>query len=179
MQRPRLAALIAMILAAAATRLAPHPWNLTSIGAIALFGGATFQDRRLAVAVPLLALFLSDLVLGLYADMPVVYGSFLLVAGIGVWLRSHRNPATIAGAALASSIVFFVLTNLGVWAFGHLYPTTWAGLGACFTAAVPFLRNTVEGDLIYTAALFGGLALLERCFAPLRDAPAGADLALA
>src|SRR5579859_2684847 len=130
MLKPRPAVLIAMILAAAATRLVPHPWNLTSISAVALFGGAQFQDRRLAFAVPLAALLLSDLVLGLYAGMPVIYLSFAVIVGVGLWLRSHQRPVVIAAAALASSILFFGLTNLGVWAFDRLYPPTWSGLVA-------------------------------------------------
>jgi hypothetical protein len=178
MLKPRLATLIAMVLAAAATRLVPHPWNLTSITAVALFGGAYFQDQRLAFAVPLSALFVSDLVLGVYPGMAMVYGSFALIGGVGLWLRSRRQPAVIAGAALVSSGLFFVLTNLGVWALEPLYPKTWSGLEACYFAALPFFRNSLEGDLLYTLILFGGFALLERRFAALRERPAGAGAAL-
>lgn len=179
MLKLRAVALISLVLAAAASRLVPHPWNLTSISAVALFGGAYFQDRRLAFAVPLGALFLSDLVLGLYNGMTVVYVSFSLIVGIGLWLRSRRQPALIAGAALASSMLFFVLTNFAVWALGHLYPKTWAGLVTCYTAALPFFRNSLEGDLLYTLILFGGFTLMERRFAALRDPRAQAGLALA
>jgi hypothetical protein len=168
-----------MVLAAAATRLIPHPWNLTSISAVALFGGACFQDRRLAFAVPLAALFLSDLVLGLYTGLPVIYLSFAVIVALGLWLRPRRSPAVIASAALASSILFFGLTNFGVWAFDHLYPPTWSGLVACYVAALPFFRNSLAGDLLYTAALFGGFALLERRFASLREPPVPAGVALA
>ncbi len=176
MLKPRPAVLIAMVLTAALTRLAPHPWNLTSIAALALFGGACFEDRRAAFAVPLAALLISDLALGFYADMPVVYLSFALVVGIGLLIANRRSPALIFGASLAGSILFFVTTNLGVWALDHLYPRTLDGLAACFTAALPFFRNAVLGDLTYTVALFGGLALLERRFAALR---AHAGMALA
>lgn len=179
MLKPRLATLIAMVLAAAATRLVPHPWNLTSVAAVALFGGAYFQDRRLAFAVPLGALFVSDLVLGLYAGMPLVYLSFALIVGVGLWLRSRRRPLIIAGAALASSLLFFAVTNFGVWASGQLYPRNLAGLIACYTAALPFFRNTLEGDLVYTLILFGGFALLERRFTVLREPRPEAGLALA
>ncbi|HEX7758635.1 MAG TPA: DUF6580 family putative transport protein [Caulobacteraceae bacterium] len=179
MLKPRLVVLIAMVLSAAATRLVPHPWNLTSIAAVALFGGAYFQDRRLAFAVPLGALLVSDLVLGLYAGMAEVYLSFAPIVGIGLWLRSHRQPVVILGAALASSVLFFGLTNLGVWAFGHLYPASWTGLVDCYVAALPFFRNSLEGDLLYTLVLFGGFALLERRFAALREPQATGGLALA
>jgi hypothetical protein len=166
--KPRMMLVITMILAAAASRLIPHPPNMTSVTAMALFGGAMLSDRRLAFVVPLGALFLSDLVLGFHDQMPVVYGSFALVVCIGLWLQRHRDAATIAGAAIASSLLFFVTTNFGVWALDHMYPRTLAGLAACYAAALPFLRNTLEGDLFYTLVLFGGFALLELQFPKLR-----------
>jgi hypothetical protein len=157
-----------MILAAAASRLIPHPPNLTSVTAIALFGGAMLDDRRLAFVVPLSALFLSDLVLGFHDQMFLVYGSFALIVCIGLWLQHHRSATTIAAAAIASSLLFFGITNFGVWALDRMYPHTLAGLIACYTAALPFLRNTLEGDLFYTLVLFCGFALLERQFPKLQ-----------
>jgi len=52
---------LALILLAAALRIAPHPWNFTPLGAMALFSGAVLRDRRLAYFFPLLALFLGDI----------------------------------------------------------------------------------------------------------------------
>lgn len=179
MLKPRALVLISLVLAAAASRLVPHPWNLTSIAAVALFGGAYFQDRRLAFAVPLVAVFVSDLVLGFYSGMAWNYVGFALTVGIGLWLRSRRQPAMVVGAALASSVLFFVLSNFGVWASGLLYPRTGAGLVACYTAALPFFRNSLAGDLLYTLVLFGGFALLERRFTTLREPRPAASLALA
>jgi hypothetical protein len=170
---PRLLAIVSMIAVAVASRLVPHPWNLTSVAAVGLFAGAYLDDRRLAFLVPLAALFLSDLVLGFYQGMPVVYLSFALVVGLGLWLRTRRRPLMIAGATLAGSVLFFGLTNLGVWAFGALYPHTGAGLAACFIAALPFFRGTLEGDALYSLILFGGFALLESRIAALRE-PAAA-----
>ncbi len=172
MLRARPLILLAVILAAAAFRLLPHPPNFTPIGAMALFSGAHFRDRGYSFVVPLAAMFLSDLVIGLHPLIPVVYGSFALVVTIGFWLRSRKNILTIAGAALASSLVFFLITNFGVWALGSLYPKTIAGLLAAYVAAIPFFRNTVAGDLFYTAILFAGFALLERAFPLLRELPA-------
>lgn len=173
MLNPRVAVLVFIVLAAALTRLMPHPPNMTSIAAIALFGGAYFSDRWLAFLVPLTALFISDMALGgFYRGMEVVYLSFVLIACIGLWLQKHRTVLPIAGAALAGSVLFFVLTNLGVWAFSGMYPTTVEGLAACFTAAIPFFANTLMGDLFYTALLFGGFALLESRFGALQERPA-------
>ena len=172
MLRPRLAVLIVMILAAAFSRLIPHPPNMASVTAVALFGGAYFSDRRLAFLVPLAALFLSDLVLGFYHHMEVVYSSFALIVFIGLWLQKKRSALHIAGAAMVSSILFFLLTNFGVWAFDSLYPMTLNGLIACYVAAIPFFRNTLQGDLLYTAILFSGFALLEYRFTALRETAA-------
>jgi hypothetical protein len=169
MLKPRLIVLIAMVLAAAASRLFPHPPNLTSITAVALFGGAYFSDRRLAFLVPLAALLFSDLILGFYSHMEDVYLSFALIVCIGLWLQNRRSAIHIAGAALASSVLFFLLTNFGVWAFESLYPKTIEGLIACYVTAIPFFQNTFQGDLLFTAILFGGFALLERRFSTLRE----------
>ena len=168
MIRPRLLALTAIVLAAAASRLTPHPPNMTSIAALALFAGAHFEDRRLAFAVPLSAMLLADVALGFHSGMPAVYLSFSLIVGLGLMLRGRRQPALIAGAALTGSILFFVLTNLSVWAFSAMYPRTLAGLGACYLAALPFFRNSLTGDLAYALLLFGGFALLERRYTALR-----------
>lgn len=178
MYRLRFLALVGMILAAAASRLIPHPPNFAPIGAMALFGGACFAHRRAAFVVPLAAMFLSDLAIGLLSGnlslglhrlIPVIYGSFALIVCLGFWLRPRRTVVPIAGAALASSVLFFGLTNFGVWALGSWYPKTWDGLVACYVAAIPFFQNTLLGDAVYATALFGGLALAEKGLPALRE----------
>lgn len=172
MLKPRNEVLIAMILAAAMSRLLPHPYNFTPLGALALFGGAQFADRRLAFLVPLTALFLSDLCIGLYGHMEWVYLNFGLTACLGLWLRQHRSAWRIAAASLAASVLFFVVTDLGVWLDGSLYAKDFAGLLACYAAAIPFFPDSLLGDGFYTLVLFGGLGLLESRFAALREQPA-------
>jgi hypothetical protein len=49
-----------------------------------------------------------------------------------------------------------------------MYPHDLAGLTACYVAAIPFFQNTVGGDLVYAALLFGGFALLEDAIPSLR-----------
>ena len=164
----RLAAILTAICVAAALRLLPHPPNFTPIGAMALFGGAYFGRRALAFAAPLGALLLSDMVLGFHSGMPYVYGSVALVVLIGWALAKRKTPLTIAGAAVVSSALFFLVTNFGTWATGELYPPTLAGLTACYVAAIPFFQNTLAGDLFFSALLFGGFALLEQRIAILR-----------
>ena len=163
----RYSVITVMILSAAASRLIPHPPNFTPIAAIALFGGAYFPFKSMAFFVPLFCLLLSDLIIGLHGLMPVVYGCFALIVCIGFRLRTRKSALSIAVAVLVSSISFFVITNFGVWALGAWYPKTIEGLTACYVAAIPFFRNTLLGDVTYTAMLFGGFALLERGFPAL------------
>lgn len=167
--KSRLGLLIGMIFAAAATRLVPHPPNFESIGAIALFAGAHFDDKRWAFVLPLAAMLLSDAVIGFHSQMAGVYGTFALVVCLGFLLRERRTALKVTGAAVASSVLFFVVTNFGVWAFDSLYPRTFEGLVICYIAAIPFFGATLAGTLFYTAVLFGGFALVERriaIFAP-------------
>jgi hypothetical protein len=173
----RLTTLSAMIVLAALTRLAPHPPNVTPIAAIALFGGVYFRDRKIAFLLPLAAMLLSDLVLGfgvygmaLMKSQPVVYLCMLLTVAMGRGIQTGRSVPKIALGTLASSLMFYVVTNFAVWAFDSLYPKTWDGLIACYTAAIPFFRNSLIGDLFFAAVLFGGFAVLERSWVSLREA---------
>jgi len=170
--KTRFAVLVGMVLAAAASRLLPHPPNPTPIAAMALFSGAYFSDKRAAFLVTLAAMFLNDLVIGLHRGLPVVYATFALIVCIDLWPRTRRTLLPVASAALASAILFFIVTDFGVLAQGSLYPKTMQGLITCYLAAVPFFRNTMIGDALHTAVLFGGLALAEREFSVSWEAEA-------
>jgi hypothetical protein len=161
--------LIAAILAAAAMRLAPHPPNFSPIAAMGLFGGAYLSHRWAGFVAPMAALFLSDLVLGLYAHMEVTYAALALTVVLGWWLRTNRSPFRVVGAAVAGAFVFYLVTNVSTWAFGTMYPHTVSGLADCYIAAIPFFQNTVAGDLFFAGLLFGGFALAERWAPNLRE----------
>jgi hypothetical protein len=164
----RLAVLLCAIAGAAALRLVPHPPNFSPIDAMALFSGAYLGRRGIAFVAPLAAVLLSDVVLGFYNGMATVYATVALIVAIGWWVSSRRTPLRIAAAAIASSVVFFVVTNLGMWLFSGFYPLTPAGLAACYVAAIPFFQNTVAGDLFDAALLFGGFALAQHLLPQLR-----------
>ena len=160
---------LAIIALAAALRIAPHPWNFTPVGAMALFSGAIIRDRRLAFFFPILALFVGDIFIGFHKLMPVVYASFLVSVAIGFWLRDRRTVGRITAATLLGAIQFFLVTNFAVWAFGLSYPRNGAGLLTCYIAGIPFFWNTLAGDAVYAAVFFGGFALAERLFPILRE----------
>lgn len=167
MTNSRFLVLAAMVASAALARLIPHPPNFTPVGAMALFGGACVADRRIALLLPLAALFLSDLFLGLHVLIPVVYGSFALNVLLGRWLRSRRTAVSTTAVALLGSVQFFAVTNFACWLL--YYPPTAEGLAACYVAALPFFQNTLLGDAVFATALFGTLALAERGVPVLRE----------
>lgn len=145
---------VLIIIFAVVLRLVPHPPNFAPIAAMALFGGA-YLNKRYALVVPLLAMFISDIFLGFHSVMPFVYGSFLLTGTMGLWLKDRRNVQNIIGASLASSVLFFLITNFGVWLVSGMYPKSIAGLWQSYFYALPFFRNTLIGDLFYTGIFFG------------------------
>jgi hypothetical protein len=164
----RLLALLSAILVAAALRLVPHPPNFTPVDAMALFSGAYLGRRLVAFAAPLGALFLSDLVLGFYNGMATVYSATALIVLIGWFAVKRVSPLRVGLAAIAGSILFFLVTNFGVWAGSGMYPHTSAGLAACYVAAIPFFKNTLAGDLFYAVLLFGGFRVAELLVPQLR-----------
>ena len=150
---------MAMICLAAALRVAPHLWNFTPVGAMAIFSGAMLRDRRLAFAFPLLALFLGDCFIGFHQLMPIVYASFLVNVAIGLFLKRRRSVRRIAGATLFGAMQFFLITNFGVWWLLDSFPKTLPGLLSCYITGLPLFWNTLAGDAFYATLLFGGYAL--------------------
>ena len=166
--------LTVMILIAALTRLLPHPPNFSPVEAVALFGGAYFASRQLALLVPLLAMFVSDLALGLvhggiYFDYFAsvhfigIYACIALSTLLGFGLRGRVTGPRVLGYSLAGSLLFFLVTNaISGTEFCR------AGLLSCYAAGLPFFQWTVLGTLFYAALLFGGFALLRRRVPQLR-----------
>lgn len=167
MFNPRTMTLLAMIIAAAASRIIPHPWNFTPIGAMCLFGGAYFERKWAAFFVPMAALLLSDVVLAyaLYGGQgfsvtSMKYVWFALTVLLGMTLRASNSVGRITTAAVAASVMFFVLSNFHVWLGSKMYPQTLAGLLTCYIAAIPFGLNMLAGNLFYSGVLFGGWEML-------------------
>ncbi len=161
-----------MIMTAAFTRLIPHPPNFTAVGAIALFGGTYFSDKKFAFIIPLTAMLLSDLLLGFHNGMLSVYFSFVLIVGIGILLSRNINLRNVIAASLSSSILFFVMTNFQMWVQGTLYAKNITGLVTCYVAAIPFFGYSVLGDLFFVGFLFGLFALLLTKFPQLSEVKA-------
>jgi hypothetical protein len=176
--RARFVLIATLVACAAALRLVPHPPNFTPVGGIALFAGAEFGSLAAALALPLLSMLASDLWMeamgqpGIHSGMPVVYACFVVAVLLGRWgARTGAGrlpPLRIAALALLSATLFFVATNFAVWAASRTDPHDLRGLASCYLAALPFFRNTLAGDAVTVAGLFGALALAERRWPALR-----------
>src|SRR5215510_4039277 len=157
-------------------RLAPHAPNVTPIAASALFAGMVLRSRALALAVPLAAMLVSDLVVGAYdwRVMSVVYAALALPALLARWGRT-RSAVLLPPLVLSSSLFFFATTNFAVWASSGMYAHDIHGIMHCYVAALPFLQNTVIGDMFWATLLFGSWWRAKFLFAP---APAGGGASL-
>jgi hypothetical protein len=164
---PRFLVLAGLILVAAFTRLIPHPPNFTAIGAMALFGGAYFDRKYLAFAIPLTAMFLSDIIIGFHPGMYAVYLSFILIVVIGMTLKDRKKIGNIFLAAVSASVLFFIITNFAQWLSYPLYSKDITGLIACYVAAIPFFHYTLLGDLFFAGVLFGAFELAKVKFPQL------------
>lgn len=142
--------------------------NFAPVAAVALFAGYFFRSRVVALAVPVSIMLISDTFIGSYdlLLMAVVYGALaspVLVRGfLRRWLSFDERPALasvgLMTCSLGASLFFFFTTNFATWILFGTYEHTLAGLVHCFTQAIPFLRYTLTGDLLFATVLFGGYA---------------------
>lgn len=170
-----------LILLAAMSRLIPHPANFAPVGGMALFGAAYYSKRYLAFLIPVLSMWISDLILNnvvygqyfdrfvwFYAGSLFTYGAFALIVLFGMSVIRKVRVPTLLLSALGASVIFFLVSNFGVWFSSGMYPHTTEGLTACYAAGIPFFKNTAAGDLFYTAILFGAFEWSARRFSALR-----------
>lgn len=153
---------LGLIGALAITRFLPHPPNFTPVLSVAIFGAAVFSQRFVGILAALAAMALSDIAFGWHSTLPYVYGAMVLGGVIAFTLRNNRSVGRLIAVTLSSSILFFIVTNFGVFVSQNLYPRTLSGLAACYTMALPFLKNSLAGDLLFTLALFAVYHFLTR-----------------
>jgi hypothetical protein len=183
---PRTGVLVGMIAFAVAVRLLIYfvpgslPYNFTPVEAIALFGGAYFADKRLAVIVPLAAMLLADAAIATtlpanwlrdwLGTVPAVYACIALTTFGGFALRNRVSALLVGIGAFASAVLFFVVTNFATWLTAHAGggAACTQGLADCYVAGIPFFRGTLVGTLFWSVVLFGGFELLRRRWTALQ-----------
>lgn len=154
------------VLLAVAVRFLPHTFSFTPVGASLLFFGARGPRKHLWMPVLLLAA--SDVLLTRFqygypftADHLATWAWYAAILAMGTLLRDNARPVRIVGASLATAVSFFAISNFAVWAVWNMYPKNLGGLAACYLAGVPFFRNEVISDMLFTAVMFSVPALLQ------------------
>jgi hypothetical protein len=170
LDRPLLLITIATALIAfdVAARLVPHESLGIPIVASGLIAGFLMRSRLAAFAVPLIALAVSDVFLGMYEwqTMIAVYLCLAVPALFGGLGRTKYAPLALGALALGSSLLFYIVVNFAVWRFGHLYPQTPTGLMTSYVAGLPFFRSAVESDVGWTLGLFVIFAIVRALGTP-------------
>ncbi len=152
---------IVLVLLGAGSRLLHLPPNIAAVTGVTIFAGFAIRNLWLALAVPLAAMALADVVLGFYPDLLFTYAG--MAAGV-LLARFLLHPLTVPRlvvTTLAASLVFFILSNLGVFVSGY-YGYTVEGFVACYVAALPFWQNSLIADVTSTALVFAIYLALTR-----------------
>ncbi|HTB53426.1 MAG TPA: DUF6580 family putative transport protein [Ferruginibacter sp.] len=147
--------------------------------AMALFAGSVVKDKKLSFLLPILSLFISDIIYevlnrnglsaieGFYHGQLLNYILFAAITIFGFFIQKE-NIIEIALGAIAGATGYFILSNFGVWISGGLdinnipYPKTVLGLVECFRAAIPFYKMSIYSTLFFSAVLFGGYYLVNK-----------------
>ena len=151
--------------------------NFSSVGAMALFGGAYFNKQWKAFLFPLLTLFISDVILQftvfrqpgnsiLYGGWYYVYGAFVLMVLTGRFIRKIR-PLNIFLGSIVVVLIHWLVTDLGVWLNNPKFSQTPLGYWECLILAIPFEWRFFSGTLIYCVILFGSFELLQNKYPSL------------
>jgi hypothetical protein len=171
--------LILLVVVAALYRIIPgRPYGFAPQWAMALFAGAVIKDKKWALIIPVLSMFISDLLYqllynaglssipGFYEGQWQNYVLFGLLAFVGFLIRK-MNVLNILIASLVAPTVYFILSNFVLWAGwtgtrGLGRPKTWDGLMLCYTDALPFYRTSLIATVVFSGILFGSYYLINR-----------------
>lgn len=144
----------------------PHAWHFTPLAASLLYFGARGSKRQMWIPVVLLAA--ADVVLTKFIysyplswDLLVTWAWYAAILWLGTNLREKAGFWRVVGAALASSVSFFLISNFAAWAAFTMYPKTFTGLLMSYAAGIPFFRGTIESDLFFSIAIFEIPVLLQ------------------
>ncbi len=162
--------------------LAGPAWaNFSPMASMALFAGTYFSNRLQAISWTLIAVWVSNLLLNnlLYTEFnstfsigfySVQMGIFALISLWGsVFQQKQVNSINFLGANLGAVIGFFFLSNLAAWFASEVsYPRTFEGLLSCYAAGLPFLKNSVLSQFLFSGLFFGAFEGLKTRIPALR-----------
>lgn len=156
-----------IILLAAVLKVATYPHTFSPIIAIALFSGVVITDKKLSFFMPLMAMFVSDLILEIFKIAPGFYGmgqignyaALLFITFLGFSMKKI-SIINVVGYSLLSSLLFFFLSNTNTFIFDsfNYYEKSFKGYFQCMSAGIPFIKFIP--DLIFSVILFGSYSLV-------------------
>ncbi|MBR9859608.1 hypothetical protein GYB22_02435 [bacterium] len=143
--------------------------NFSPIGAIALMGGAFMGRRVWTFLLPIAAVFMADIMISgqapIYSSylfssgMLFVYLGFLAIAGLGILFKNKLSIAGVFGSSILAAVIFFILSNFGSWIFLPEYTKDMSGLATCYANAIPYFRNTLVSQVLFSFILYFGWSL--------------------
>jgi len=143
--------------------LLPHPFGVSTIGALAVYGGAR-GNGVMACITPLIPLLIGNFIFGFYEPTVLLF----VYIGFGVSalaarfiLRKNQNGRRYTLAVSTGAVLFFLISNFSIWLAG-MYPPTAAGLATCYLNGLPYLGAAVLADGMYSLLLFNLHDALER-----------------
>ena len=159
--------IILIIFLVSLTRIFPLPPNFTPILALAIFGGAYLPNRITAISLPIISMFISDLIIGFHSQIFTVYATIILLSILGHLMKT-KNFKNFAITGFTGSLIFFIITNFSVWLGGSLYPLTIDGIIQCYIMAIPFFHNTLISTILFLTILFFGYTFAEKKISNLK-----------
>lgn len=167
-----------LLFIAVVSRVIPHIPNFTPIESIALFSGAYLASRKLSFMLPIIGIYIADLILNntIYRSFYPEDVAFIWISGYMLWtfiamggiillgriLKTRLKPLNVIGFSVLGSVLFFIVSNFGVWLGGITYPKNITGLIECYTLALPFFRNSLLSNVVFTIVLFGSMEWILR-----------------
>jgi hypothetical protein len=176
LSRYTLFSLFLLVLVAAVYRVIPNrPWGFAPQFAMTLFCGAVMKDKKMAFLLPLVSMFISDLLYhflyiqgftvieGFYDGMVWNYLIFGSLTFVGFFVNANSVSSILKGSLISPTLFFFV-SNFITWMGGGglQRPKTFIGLMQAFADGLPFYGNSLVATLVFGFILFGATNFIIR-----------------
>ena len=155
---------VILILSLAFIRLLPHAPNFTPIIAISIYAGIKFNNKYLALLIPILSMVISDFFIGFHSSMLAVYLCIVMNVFIGIFFIKKFTLLNYMYLSFIGACNFYIITNFSVWILSNMYPLTIEGLIMCYLLALPFFQNTLISSLFFGCLIFYTTIIFDRYF---------------
>ena len=155
---------VILILSLAFIRLLPYAPNFTPIIAISIYAGIKFNNKYLALLIPILSMVISDLFIGFHSSMLAVYICIVMNVFIGIFFIKRFTLLNYMYLSFLGACIFYIVTNFSVWMLSNMYPLTMEGLIMCYLLALPFFQNTLISSLFFGCLIFYTTIIFDRYF---------------